>query len=172
MKKVNKRITMAALAGVILLASVTGVVFSHCEIPCGIYDDPMRIDMLAEHITTLEKSIKQINMLSEAGDKNYNQLVRWISNKEHHADAFAEIVTQYFMTQRIKPAAKGNTSDYEAYVHKLTLLHQMLVTSMKCKQTTDLEHIATLRSLLGEFRTAYLGPQAAHVHGSGEPHTH
>ncbi|MDY6953871.1 MAG: superoxide dismutase [Ni], partial [Thermodesulfobacteriota bacterium] len=33
---------------------------AHCEIPCGIYDDQMRIDMIAEHITTIEKSMKQI----------------------------------------------------------------------------------------------------------------
>ncbi len=26
---------------------------AHCEIPCGIYDDEMRINMIAEHITTI-----------------------------------------------------------------------------------------------------------------------
>jgi nickel superoxide dismutase len=172
MKRFGKRATLTALTGVLLLAGVTGVVFSHCEIPCGIYDDPMRLDMMAEHITTLEKSIKQINMLSETGEKNYNQLVRWIGNKEHHADAFTEIVTQYFMAQRIKPAAEGSGAAYEGYIHKLTLLHQMIVTSMKCKQTTDLKNIAQLRSLLSEFRTAYLGPEAAHAHGQNHGHSH
>jgi nickel superoxide dismutase len=172
MKRISKRMTLAVLAGTMLLAGATGVVFSHCEIPCGIYDDPMRLDMMAEHIMTLEKSMKQISMLSEAGDKNYNQLVRWISNKEHHADAFTEIVTQYFMTQRIKPTAQGNTPDYQEYVHKLTLLHQMMVTSMKCKQTTDLENITQLRSLLSEYRLAYLGPEAAHAHAEGDAHAH
>ncbi len=158
---------LAGLAALVLLASVTPVVFSHCEIPCGIYGDPARLDLLAEHIKTIEKSMKQISMLSEDGAENANQLVRWINNKEQHANAFTEIVTQYFMTQRIKPAAKGSGAAYEAYVNKLTLLHRMMVASMKCKQTTDLEHVATLRSLLAEFRTAYLGPKAAHAH-----HTH
>jgi len=37
----------------------------------------------------------------------------------------------------------------------------MMIASMKCKQTTDLEHVATLQSLLDEFRLAYLGPKAA-----------
>jgi nickel superoxide dismutase len=156
--------TWAALAGIVLLAGITPVVFSHCEIPCGIYNDPMRLDMLAEHITTIEKSMKQTQMLSEEGQKNYNQLVRWIDNKEHHADAFTEIVTQYFLTQRIKPAPKSDSAAYEKYTHQLTLLHQMMVTSMKCKQTTDLENVAKLRQLLGEFRVAYLGKEAAHSH--------
>ena len=34
-----------------------------------------------------------------------NQLVRWVDNKEIHADELSEIVTYYFMTQRIKPPA-------------------------------------------------------------------
>ena len=132
-------------------------VYAHCEIPCGIYDDPARLDTLAEHITTIEKSMKQTQALSEAAQKNYNQLVRWIANKEHHADAFTEIVTQYFLTQRIKPTSKSDSAAYEKYIHQLTLLHQMMVTSMKCKQTTDLENVAKLRALLAEFRAAYLG---------------
>ena len=164
MKTISKRTTVAVSVGALLLAGATGVVFSHCEIPCGIYNDPMRIEMMAEHITTIEKSVKQIHMLSAAAEKNPNQLVRWVINKEQHADAFTEIVTQYFMAQRIKPAAQGNSTAYQAYVQKLTLLHQMIVTSMKCKQTTDLEHVARLRSLLAEFRVAYLGPEAPHDH--------
>jgi len=163
MKRPNRGRLLAGLAAIVFLAGVTPVVLSHCEIPCGIYGDPARLDMLAEHITTIEKSMKQISMLSEGGAKNANQLVRWINNKEKHADAYTEIVTQYFMTQRIKPAAKGSGAAHETYVNKLTLLHRMMVASMKCKQTTDLEHVATLRSLLGEFRVAYLGPKAAHT---------
>jgi nickel superoxide dismutase len=172
MNKSGKRVTLIALAGVLLLAGGTTVVFSHCEIPCGIYNDPVRLDLMAEHITTLEKSMKQIDLLSQNAGKNANQLARWVVNKENHADAFVEIVTQYFMTQRIKPAAKGSGQAYDEYVHKLTLLHQMMVTAMKCKQTTDLDNIAQLRSLLGEFRTAYLGPEAAHAHDTTAGHSH
>jgi len=172
MNRSSKRMALIALTSVLLLAGISSVVFSHCEIPCGIYDDPMRFDMMAENITTLEKSMQQINLLSEAGDKNYNQLVRWIANKDHHADAFTEIVTQYFMAQRIKPAAESSGQAYEKYVHQLTLLHRMVIGAMKCKQTTDLENIAQLRSLLAEFRTSYLGPEAAHAHDTSVGHTH
>ncbi len=171
MKRVNKRITMAALAGVILLASVTGVVFSHCEIPCGIYDDAMRLDLIAEHITTLEKSMQQITELSKAGEKNYNQIVRWVSNKEEHANQIQDIVSQYFLTQRIKPAPKSDEAAYEKYTRQLALLHGMLLSAMKSKQTTDLEHIEKLRTLLGEFRALYLGPAKAPA-APGSAHKH
>jgi nickel superoxide dismutase len=130
-------------------------VFAHCEIPCGIYDDQARIGLLKEHITTIEKSINQILEISAAGDKNYNQLVRWVANKEKHADEFQHIVTQYFMTQRIKlPTDDAGRS---AYVNKVTMLHEMLVFAMKCKQTTDVENCSKLRALVDRFATAYFG---------------
>ena len=121
---------------------------AHCEIPCGIYDDEMRINMINEHITTIEKSMKQIMDLEKEKHHHSNQLVRWIMNKENHASKLQEIVSQYFMTQRIKP----DTKDYEK---KLGLLHQMLVYSMKCKQTTDLTHVKTLKGLVKEFQGLY-----------------
>jgi hypothetical protein len=33
----------------------------------------------------------------------------------------------------------------------------MLIAAMKCKQTTDLDHVATLRMLLKKFETLYFG---------------
>jgi len=130
---------------------------AHCEIPCGIYDDELRITLLKEHIATIEKSMDQISALSVEAEKNYNQLVRWISNKEDHAGKFMEIVTQYFMTQRIKPADPADTSGYRVYQDQLGLLHQMLVSAMNCKQTTDRIHTARLRELVDRFSAAYFG---------------
>jgi nickel superoxide dismutase len=106
--------------------------------------------MIAEHITTIEKSMKQILKLESSKPLTHNQLVRWIMNKEDHANELQEIVTQYFMTQRIKVGT-------ENYAKKLTLLHKMLISAMKCKQTTDLLHISTLRTLLREFNDLYFG---------------
>lgn len=121
---------------------------SHCEIPCGIYDDGMRISMIKEHITTIEKSMNQIHDIAKEKDHNANQLIRWIMNKERHANELQEIVTQYFMTQRIKP----DTKDYDK---KLALLHQMLIQSMKCKQTTDLDHVKKMKTLVEDFQALY-----------------
>ena len=135
----------------------TPALYSHCEIPCGIYDDHMRAKMIEEHIATIEKGMKQIVELSAAGEKNYNQIVRWVVNKENHAEQLQEIVTRYFMHQRIKPAAPGETEKYHDYRHKLELLHRMLVAAMKAKQSTDLVQVATLRRLLKEFNEAYFG---------------
>jgi nickel superoxide dismutase len=143
-----KKMVMIILSSLCLICMLPIQSFSHCEIPCGIYDDEMRIEMIYEHIATIEKSMNQIKELEKEGNQNYNQLVRWIVNKENHASELQEIVSQYFMTQRIKP----DTKDYEK---KLGLLHQMLVYSMKCKQTTDLTHVNTLKGLVKEFQGLY-----------------
>ena len=122
---------------------------AHCEIPCGIYDDEMRINMINEHIATIEKSMSQIIKIEKEKQHHSNQLVRWIMNKERHADKIQEIVAQYFMTQRIKFDAKN-------YEKKLGLLHQILVYSMKCKQTTNANYLNKLRFLVQEFHALYL----------------
>ncbi len=129
---------------------------AHCEIPCGIYDDDARITLLNEHITTVEKSMKQIEELSADCSKNQNQITRWVMNKEDHANQFQEIVTQYFMTQRVKPLPTDADAAAKAkYVKQLTLLHEMLVYAMKSKQTTDTANTAKLKDLVHDFAHVY-----------------
>ena len=143
--------TFLAISAACLFISFSAVqTFAHCEIPCGIYDDEMRIQMIIEHIATIEKSMKQIMELEKEKHHHTNQLVRWIMNKEHHANQLQEIVTQYFMTQRIK-------LDTKDYAKKLGLLHQMLVCAMKSKQTTDLNMVAELKRLVQDFQALYFG---------------
>ena len=156
-KIANRKIMVV---GILLLAVFfTSMVYSHCQIPCGIYGDAARFDMIAENITTIEKSMKQISQLSKEDKPNMNRIVRWVANKEKHADELSHIVTYYFMAQRVKPVDKTKSNDYEEYIRKLTLLHKMLVYSMKAKQTTDLSNVEKLRSLLTEFQTAYFRKQ-------------
>jgi nickel superoxide dismutase len=150
-----KTVASFVVSSAVLVLLVTSTVRSHCEIPCGIYDDQARITLMKEDITTIEKSMDEIIKLSAEGEKNYNQLVRWVTNKEAHADKLMEIVTQYFMTQRIKPATADDTEAYQKYQERLGLLHQMLVSAMKCKQTTDKTHTAKLRELVDKFSTSY-----------------
>ncbi len=165
----NKR-KFEVIAGLVVLSLLvifTLRVFSHCEIPCGIYDDEMRIKMIAEHVATIEKSMKQIQLLSAElvglDPQDMNQMVRWIQNKEKHAEDLVHIVTQYFMTQRLKPVDEKDSEEYGEYVKKLTLLHQMMFYAMKSKQTTDLANVEKLKSLLDSFEDAYFGTER-HIH--------
>ena len=152
-KKIQKKTTL----GIVILSAVLfgSLAYSHCQVPCGIYGDDARFDAIAEHITTIEKSMKLITELSGEDKPNMNQIVRWVNNKDHHADELSEIVTYYFMAQRVKLPAAGDTKAYNEYVKKLTLLHELLVYSMKAKQTTDLANVEKLRVALEKFHNAY-----------------
>jgi nickel superoxide dismutase len=145
------------LGGILMVVSMMFSLsaHAHCQIPCGIYGDEMRFQMIEEDIRTVEKGMKEIVALSKEGDKNYNQIVRWVKNKDEHAGRIQEIVHQYFMTQRLKPVEKEKAGEHRKYLEKLELLHQMLFYAMKAKQTTDLNYVKMLRSVLGRFRTAY-----------------
>ena len=129
-------------------------VFPHCQIPCGIYNDEMRFTMMKEHLLTIEKSMKQIIELSEQPDTNANQIVRWVMNKEQHADELAHIVTHYFLSHN-PPFI--SSSSFKAYRLKVSMLHKMLVYAMKSKQTTDVSNVEKLRSLVQDFHAAYFG---------------
>jgi nickel superoxide dismutase len=145
----------AALAAVLVATLAAPMAWGHCQIPCGIYGDDARLAEIDEHITTIEKGMKQIAELGAAKERNDNQIVRWVMNKEDHANQLSEIITFYFMAQRIKPAAPEDKAAHATYVERLTLLHRMQVAAMKAKQTTDLKHVQELRGLLDAFAKAY-----------------
>ncbi len=146
----------AVLVFIIVFFVIGSAVYSHCQIPCGIYNDPMRFDELTEEIATIEKSMNMINQLSAEAKPNMNQIVRWVENKDTHADAFSEIVTYYFMAQRVAPVEMKDADAYNKYLNKITLLHQMVVTSMKAKQSTDLAEVKKLTELTAAFKKAYM----------------
>lgn len=99
--------------------------------------------------------MSQIQELSKAAVIDYNQLTRWVINKEEHATQLQDIVSQYFLHQRLKPTDISNTEAYNKYIQQLTLLHQLLVYAMKSKQTTDLAIIDKMRDTVHSFEHAY-----------------
>ena len=133
---------------------------AHCEIPCGIYNDSLRVTLLYEHITTIEKSMNQIIALEKSGE-NANQLSRWVVNKEEHAKKMQEIISQYFMHQRIKPKDVGDAGR-DKYIKQLELLHRLSIYAMKSKQTTNLELIPEMQETLHLFEHAYF--EGKHKH--------
>lgn len=159
------RIALLTAAAVVLWAAPA---FAHCQIPCGIYDDAMRLDLIAEHIATIEKSMQGILELSKETPQNISQIARWTVNKEDHAQYIQDIAAQYFLAQRIKPTDPADAPAYGKYVRQLALLHGLIVEAMRAKQTTDPAHVQRLRELLKAFRAEYLGETEPHAH----PHPH
>ena len=112
---------------------------AHCQVPCGIYDDHARVHAMREDIKTVAKAVKMINQLAKKRDvKSRNQLVRWVFNKEKHAERIIRTISDYFMAQKIKP---GNDA---SYLKKLASHHRVMVAAMKCKQGADKKAVAAL----------------------------
>jgi len=144
----------------LLLAAVTLFSFAstsslnaHCQVPCGIYSDDTVLIDLQTHQKTIAKAMNQINELSKDAGKNANQISRWVTNKEEHATKIQDTMTQYFLAQRVKLTA--STGDLQAYFNKLTLIHQIIVHAMKCKQTTDPANAQGLQETIAAFTKAY-----------------
>ncbi len=165
--------TKISIVLLLVSVSINTNLNAHCEVPCGIYNDQLRIELLSEHFTTIEKSMNQIEEISKSKKPDYNQLVRWIDTKEEHANKIQKIVYQYFMCQRIKIKKDNDKEAYDKYIKQLTLAHKLLVLAMKTKQSTDKKHIAELRATLEEFTKAYFSKEdLKHLKAHLEGHKH
>lgn len=114
---------------------------AHCQIPCGIYDDHNRVHQIREDITTIQKSVTLINELATKKDaQSQHQLVRWVMNKEKHAENIIRTISDYFMTQKIVPTSLGD----KKYLEQLARHHAVMVAAMKCKQSSDMKTVQAL----------------------------
>jgi nickel superoxide dismutase len=121
---------------------------AHCQIPCGIYDDSARLQFMLEDAATVEKSVKTMIKLTGKTDiQSQNQMVRWVMNKEDHAQKIIDTISDYFLTQRIMPSQKD-------YSERLKHHHAVILAAMKAKQNADLASVKTLKksiSLLAQY---------------------
>ena len=128
---------------------------AHCQVPCGIYDDAARITRLREDAATIDKAIHQIiEMAGSHGAQAINQAARWITTKEVHATHIINVVSEYFLTQKVKPVA-ADSSGYDAYLKSLADHHAVMVAAMKTKQKCDPATASTLRAAIDKLATHY-----------------
>ena len=145
------RIITVALATILASICVSTTALAHCQIPCGIYDDDARITAMMEDVTTIEKATKAINDLAEKNDANsINQKIRWTTAKEEHASRIIEVVSTYFLTQKIKPVAEAG-KDRDAYLSQLEHAHKVMKAAMKAKQSASPENAKTLHNAVDSF---------------------
>ncbi len=122
---------------------------AHCQIPCGIYDDHARIKLMLEDAATIEKSVKLMGELSSKTDaQSINQKVRWVMNKEQHAQNIISTISDYFLTQRVNSKQKD-------YTKRLTKHHTVIVAAMKAKQNADMSFVKDLKKSIEALAPYY-----------------
>ena len=168
----------ALLALVLVLTFLPSLAGGHCQVPCGVYDDPARIDRLYEDADTIEKAMRAIAELAGRQDpQSANQLARWVLTKEEHASSIMTIVGEYFLAQRVKPAGAAAaparatgiaTADPDParmeYLERLANHHRVVLAAMKTKQEIGLQHVEALREAIEGIAQYYLPPEQQHEH--------
>ena len=127
---------------------------AHCQVPCGIYDDHARVKSMLEDSATTRKAIFELEQLVAKKDvQSMNQLVRWVMTKEQHAERIIDTISDYFLTQRVKPGQKD-------YAERLARHHGVMIAAMKVKQNADQAHVDALETRI----QALLGYYPEHKH--------
>ncbi len=122
---------------------------THCQIPCGIYDDAARVKAMLEDAATVKKATKLIAQLAGKTDaQSQNQIVRWVVTKEQHAQRIISTINDYFLTQRVKTSQKD-------YAERLVKHHAVIIAGMKAKQNAGEKFAEALKGSLEALRSYY-----------------
>ncbi|WP_319542986.1 superoxide dismutase [Ni] [uncultured Pseudodesulfovibrio sp.] len=129
--------------GLLIVLSLSVIFFprqayTHCQVPCGIYDDHARVVAMLEDVTTIHKAVDMLTQLVNKNDlQSRQQFTRWVMTKESHAQKIISTLADYFLTQRVK-------SDQEDYVERLKKHHAVIVAAMKAKQNATMVTVDAL----------------------------
>jgi ubiquitin-small subunit ribosomal protein S27Ae len=129
----------------------------HCQVPCGIFDDPMIVSELKQAAATIRKAIVTMNELHTTAVSTdllaMNQMIRWITVKEEHANKIITTVSEYCLCQRVKKEIFTDTKDY---TDALMAHHAVMQAAMKCKQNITVEIVDGLDHAIDDMCKMYL----------------
>lgn len=150
----------AAFVMTAIVLALPSTAAAHCQVPCGIYDDHARVHGMLEDVTTIAKAVGEIGALAKKSDaQSLNQATRWIMTKEQHATRIITTVSEYFLTQKIKPADPKDRRAWTKYVQLLTDHHRVMKLAMKAKQTVDGAVVAELRTAVKALEAHWPKPK-------------
>ena len=132
------------------------VLGGHCQVPCGIFDDPAMVASLREMSATVRKAMTQINEIAAGGLSDpvkLNQSMRWVMTKEEHCSKIITTVAEYCLCQRVKTEVFANDAEY---VQALKAHHEVMQHAMKCKQNTDTDFCVHLDHALDDMCAMYI----------------
>ena len=140
----------------------------HCQVPCGIFDDPKLVSELREACATIEKAMAQITELygkMAEGPLVINQMTRWVNTKEEHCAKIIDLISNYCLCQRCKPFGTPGSpfKTKEDYTDALLAHHAVMSAAMKAKQNVDPSFSAGLKHAVGDATLMYkpVAPPAA-----------
>ena len=132
----------------------------HCQVPCGIFDDPKLVADLKEASATITKAITQTNELFSGAmtAQTFNQASRWVATKEEHCSKIISLVAEYCLCQRVKPISDAKTpfKSEEEYVEALKAHHAVMAKAVKAKQSATPADAVALAEAIDVVSKMYL----------------
>lgn len=122
--------------------------FSHCQMPCGIYHDEMVYDQIDQYVETMYKGMTIITEDRFNTSKDKNEFVRWVILKENSSNELANLLTTYFLQQKIKP-------DEEDTNKRLISAHKLLFLLMQIKQNTNRKFVDQFADEWDKFKLMF-----------------
>lgn len=134
----------------------SGLVFPACETACSdIADDEAAFARIEENIQAIEAETAYILEWQADPVTNTNPIALSVGRRIQNADKIREVLTDYFLYQRIMPTAENRGSDVEKYRQRLALIHSLLNALIQTKDSYDPNVTVNLRSKLDEFKNFY-----------------
>ena len=148
MKSFAKQL-MGAVIGLGMIVGFSSPAFSHCQVPCGIFDDHARVhQMLEDSVTVIKAASMMAELAGKTDAQSVNQMTRWVMNKETHAQKIIETISDYYLTQRVK-------TDQADYIERLKTHHAVMLAAMKAKQSADKSYGLALQKAIQDLEKYY-----------------
>jgi nickel superoxide dismutase len=136
------------MMGLMSLIFFKVTLFAHCQMPCGIYHDEIVFDQIDQYTETMFKGISVINQIKINNMHDQNDAVRWIVEKEKESNEIANLITVYFLQQKIKPGEPDTAQ-------KLASAHRLLFFLVAIKQNTDLKFVKEFNEEWEKFKDMF-----------------
>jgi nickel superoxide dismutase len=125
-----------------------GALSAHCQMPCGIYHDDMVYSLIDQYVETMYKGISVLNNSKFDNTQQRNAFIRWVMEKEKSSDQTANLITEYFLQQKIKSGEDDTTK-------RLISAHKLLFMLMQIKQNADLEIVKQFSEEWEKFKLMF-----------------
>ncbi len=122
--------------------------FAHCQMPCGIYHDDMVYDQIDQYVETMVKGVAKIKDNKFSTPAERNEGVRWIMTKDRISDDTAQLITGYFLQQKIKPGEPDS-------IKRIESAHKMLFLIVGIKQSVDFKSVSDFAEEWEKFKLMF-----------------
>ena len=121
---------------------------AHCQMPCGIYHDDMVYDLIDQYVETMIKANTIINQTKFETVRQKNEFIRWVMEKEKESTDVAQLITTFFLQQKIKTGESDTAKRLES-------AHKLLALLVSIKQNTDVKIVESFGEEWEKFKLMF-----------------